>query len=251
MHQPLNNVTVHPAGQPVAVNVTSAAIAVSTLLSQAAYTDADQHATKLPQGIAIIGMVAVGGAWQYMLVGGTWQPLPSVSSSSGLLLPSTASLRLAAGGQFGTATLTFEGWDQTQGAAGQLFDITNSGSATAFSVNSATLSIPVRQAPSWSAATGASLPTLAPGVFTTTPPAGGTIQSVFGSFFQDGNPTPPPVGVAISGLTGASSGAWQYSIDAGSTWRSLTATNSAALLLSANDEIRFVPKNNVAAIATL
>ena len=96
-------VTEQPA---VAVKATSSAITVITLLSQASYTDPDQHgSSKLPQGIAIIG--AAGGTWQYVLAGGKWRPLPSVSASSALLLPSSASVRLSAGSQTGTATLHF------------------------------------------------------------------------------------------------------------------------------------------------
>jgi trimeric autotransporter adhesin len=125
----------------IAVHATGPAIAVSALLSQAGFADA--YGSNLPQGLAIIGAVSAGGTWEYLLAGGTWHALPSVSSSSALLLPTTAYLRLVAGSQPGTATLTLAGWDQTLGAAGQLFDITNTGGASAFSSASTTVSIAV------------------------------------------------------------------------------------------------------------
>jgi len=52
-------------------------------------------------------------------------------------------LRLVAGSQAGTATLTLAGWDQMLGAAGQLFDITSTGWASAFSTASTKVSIAI------------------------------------------------------------------------------------------------------------
>jgi hypothetical protein len=235
------------AESAVAVN-TTAAITVSTLLSQVGYADHDGS-----PGIALIGAFAAGGSVQYLLAGGTWQPLPSVSPSSALLLPSTASLRLTASSQLGTATLTFDGWDQTQGSAGHLFDIAITGGASAFSAASATVSIPIGQAPSWSAATGAALTALPPGAYSTvnnSSPAGNTIASVFGSFFQDITPS-LPVGVAITAVAG--NGAWQFSLTNGASWLNFapTLSKTSALLLSANDLIRFVPKTTAADAGTL
>ena len=231
----------------VAVNATGSAILVSKLLTQAGY--ADQDGSKLPQGIAITG--ASGGTVQYMLAGGSWQPLPSVSASSALLLPSTASVRVVAGNQLGTVTLTFDGWDETQGTAGHVFNIAQAGAATGFSSASATASIPVGQAPSWSATAGAALTSLSPGTYSTTNtsvPAGNTIASVFGNYFVDVNSS-QPVGVAISGATG--NGAWQFSLNGGNSWVSFTPSKTAAELLSATDLIRFVPKTTAAVTGAL
>jgi len=188
-------------------------------------------------------------------VGSTWQPLPAVSSAAALLLPSTASLRFVTGSQGGTATLTFQGWDQTQGTAGGTFNIASDGGATAFSTASTTVSLAVHQAPSWSASTGASLTSLLPGTYSTSiasSPAGNTVAAVFGSYFQDSNPA-VSVGVAVVGLTGASSGAWQYSLTGGGSWITLPATTAttSAVLLSATDLIRFVPNNNFAGTVSL
>ena len=243
----LNAVTI--PGSAVAANATGTPITVGSLLAPAGYSDPDgQH---LPAGIAIINTVANVGNYQYMLAGGTWLPLPSISDSAALLLPSTASLRLVAGAQPGTTALTFEGWDETQGAPGQLFDVATSGLATAFSVNSSKLSIAVKQAPSWSAATGAELTPLPPGSYgvNNPTPAANTVDSVFASFFEDAN-VGVTVGIAIVGLTG--NGTWQYAPTAGA-WLDFTTApaKTAALLLSAGDFLRFVPRSNVATTATL
>ena len=235
----------------VAVNATSAAITIANVLSQAGYADPDGR--NLPQGIAIVGAASTVGLGQYRLAGGTWKPLPNVSPSSALLLPSTAALRFVASNQIGSATLTFAGWDQTQGVAGQTFDITASGGATAFSPTSSALSIAVKQAPSWSASTGATLTALLPGVYSsanTTTPAGNTVASVFGNFFHDANPN-VAAGIAVAGLSG--NGTWQYSTNAGASWLNFTPAPSKAhaYLLSAGDPIRFVPRSNSAGTATL
>jgi hypothetical protein len=182
-----------------------------------------------------------------MLTGGAWQPLPNVSPTAALLLPSTASLRLVTSTQTGAATLTFVGWDQTSGSAGQTFDATNNAGATAFSSQSCTLSTTVEQAaPSWNASTGAALPVLA---VNGTPSNNITVASVFSNFFQDTNPA-TTVGIAVAGATG--NGMWQFSTD-GNTWSSFTpaASKTNAYLLSAGDDIRFTPKSNTAGTATL
>jgi uncharacterized repeat protein (TIGR01451 family) len=240
-------VTLVPA---VAVNTTGPAITVATILTQAGYADAD--GSKLPQGIAVVSAAAAGGVEQYMLKGGTWQPLPTVSSASALLLPSSASVRLVAGSQIGTASLTFYGWDQTQGAAGQLFPIVNAGAA-AFSATTTSASIAVGAAPSWSAAAGAALTPLAPGSYSTasnTSPPGNTIAAVFGAFFRDAT-VGLNVGVAIAAVSG--NGTWQFSVDGGSTWLGFTPApaKASATLLVASDLIRFVPTSSKASVGTM
>ena len=206
----------------------------------------------MPQGIAITGETSSSDIGQYMLPGGAWTTLPSVSLTSALLLPSTASLRLMAGAFPGTATITFQGWDETQGLAGKTYDIAASGGATAFSTASATLSLAIKSAPRWTATAGADLTPLAPGTYSTTntsTPAANTISSVFGSFFEDANQG-VNVGVAIVGVTG--NGAWQYSTNNGFTWTNFPVVSAtSALLLESFDDVRFVPKTSAAGTATL
>ena len=95
---------------------------------------------------------------------------------------------------------------------------------------------------------------LLPGTYRTsdqTTPAGNTIASVFGSYFQDNNPA-VTVGVAIVSVTGVGNGIWQFLPSSGGTWANFpTVSTASALLLSANDMIRFVPKNNFAGTVSL
>ena len=50
------------------------------------------------------------------------------------------------------------------------------------------------------------------------------------------------VGIAITGLSGTTSGAWQYQLAGSTTWNNIGSVSaSQALLLSAEDLIRFVP----------
>ena len=243
-----------PTLKAITENATSAGVAVSSLLTTAGYSDPNGNG--LSQGVAIVGVSAnAPGSWQFMLSGGSWQALPAPSLSSALLLPSTASLRFVSTNQIGTATLSYLGWDQTQGTAGKSFDIAGQGGASAFSATSATASIVVRQAPSWSAGTGASFTSFLPGTYNVAnagTPAGNTVASVFGSFFQDIDPS-KSVGVAVVGLTGTANGTWQFSTNGGSSWTSFSTVSSvAAVLLSTNDMIRFVPKTSTfAGVVTL
>jgi RHS repeat-associated protein len=227
-------------------NTTSAAVTVGKLLTGAGYSDLDGKTA--PQGIAIVGSTAAPGTWQYMLSGGKWQPLPTVSAAAALLLPSSASLRFVANGQVGTPNLTFVGWDQTQGSAGTLFDITATGGVSAFSITLATARISVLPTVSWSASTGATLTSLLPG---TAAPTGNPVALVFGPCFQDPN-SGVTVGVVITGVTGTKNGTWQYSTNGGVTWTAFPAVSAtSALLLSATDQIRFVPAAGFAGTVSL
>ena len=87
------------------------------------------------------------------------------------------------------------------------------------------------------------------GTSNTSTPAGNTVASVFGSFFRDANQG-VTVGIAVSSVTG--NGVWQFSTNAGASWSNITAPSTTnALLLSANDMIRFVPSTMAAGAATL
>jgi hypothetical protein len=164
----------------------------------------------------------------------------TLSDASVLLLPSTALLRFDPTVNYsGNATLSWLAWDGTQGAAGQQgFNTTVTGGATAFSGTSATATltvIPSQHPPAWSSR-GATLTPVQP---TDTNPAGDTVASIFASYFEDQGKT---VGIAISGVSGTALGQWQYRKAGDTTWTTLAAVSaSQALLLSANDLIRFLP----------
>ncbi|MBN3051166.1 tandem-95 repeat protein, partial [Pectobacterium brasiliense] len=127
-------------------NTTSAATAVTLLLSQAGYGDVDSGAQI---GLAITSSVGRGG-WQYSTdSGANWFNLGSVSASSALLLNSSAQLRYVPDSANGeTATLSFRAWDQTSGTATAgsskgLADTATTGGSSAFSTNSAQASLVV------------------------------------------------------------------------------------------------------------
>ena len=244
----LSTTTLSLAALPA--NTTSAATLVSSWLTQAGYSDPDGK--KLPQGIAIVAASGTVGSWQYLLAGGTWTAVPAVSTSATLLLPSTASVRFVSNDSLGTATLSFKGWDETQGAAGSTYSIAANGGASAFSTATTAVTQAVRQTLGWTVSSGVTLPTLLTGPYSTTnasAPAGSTITSVFGSYFLSNNPA-ITVGAAVTKVMG--SGTWQYSLNGGTSWTTFPKVSAtAALLLVASDRIRFVPNANVAGTAML
>ena len=70
--------------------------------------------------------------------------------------------------------------------------------------------------------------------------AGQTVASIVGGSINDVD-AGAVQGIAINALA-SGNGAWQYSIDSGSTWTAIgSVTNTAALLLRASDFVRFVP----------
>jgi hypothetical protein len=213
-------------------------VSVATLLGVK-----DAHATdqdKNPLGLALTA-ASGPGVWQYELPGGLWQNVPAtLSDASVLLLPGSALLRFSPTlDHSGTATLSWDAWDGTQGTAGTSgFAVTGTGGATAFSSTSATATltvVPSQHPPAWSGS-GATLTPVVPG---NSNPAGDTVASVFGSFFEHASAT---VGIAVSGVSGTKNGQWQYSTDGGTMWQSLAAASAIqARLLAANDLLRFVP----------
>ncbi|WP_271411397.1 DUF4347 domain-containing protein [Pseudomonas sp. Q1-7] len=111
----------------------------------AGITDADSGALS---GIAITGLNAGNGTWQYSLDGGaSWQNVGVVSGSSALLLRGTDRVRFVPDGVNGTtASLTYRAWDQTGATSGQQgtkADASSSGGTTPFSLSSDTASLTV------------------------------------------------------------------------------------------------------------
>jgi autotransporter-associated beta strand protein len=228
-------------------NTASKPVTVKSLVTSAGGSDADRQAV----GIAITS-VSGPGILQYKL-STVWLNVPAtVSTLSALLLPSTAQLRFMPTADLtGTATFSWVAWDGTQGTAGQLFNASNGGGASAFSTvpDSATLTINAvhpSPAPAWSG-TGAVLTPVTAG----TTPTANTVAQVFGSFFEDPNAT--QMGIAISGVTvPKNSGTWKYSTDGGTTFHTFpTVSAKAALLLVGSDLIEFVPNAGFLGTASL
>ncbi len=245
---------------PTAIEGVASTVTVNTLIKDAQVSDADAKAL---QGIAIVGVGGTGqwpGNWQYSLNGVSWTNLPIVSEASAFLLPGTASLRFVAKVQadnatsINPATLTYRAWDQTAGTAGKAFAVTATGGATSISSTEVTASVPVNfvnHAPTWLTSV-VSLAAVQPGIT----PEGSTVGNVFGAYFNDADGN--SVGVAVVGVAGTTGGSWQYSTD-GTNWTGFGTTKatfgvpstSNALLLSASDQIRFVPNASFAGTATL
>lgn len=106
-------------------------------------SDVDRH--------AVIGGIAITssggqGSWSYSLDGVTFQDLPPVSTQAALLLRRTDTIRYApAGGLPETATLAYQAWDATQGAAGGVADVSVAGGETAFSLANDLASVTVTE----------------------------------------------------------------------------------------------------------
>jgi hypothetical protein len=193
-------------------------------------------------GLAVVQLDG-NGTWEFSPNGLTWKPFGSVSRSQARLLAPGFRVRFvpAAHSNSGQADLFWFTWNGTQGKPGTVTSITATGAGTPFSAHADLATLPINDAPTWTRSHAALTSVSA----VDTNPPGQTVAASFGSLFRelDGD----PVGIAVTGLTGTSSGSWQFSTDGGTTWTDFnTSTGSASLstarLLSATDMIRFVPK---------
>jgi RHS repeat-associated protein len=219
-------------------NLAPPASKIATLLGSH-YHDADK--TTKP-GIAVTALSG-NGNWQY-LKGRTWISITAVSDANALLLPASDQLRFQPAGLWtGEADLFYVAWDGSQGSAGGHADVHTRGGGTPFSTAAGMLAVtltPTVHAPTWLA----KRTTLAPVLPGDNNPAGQTVQQAFaGLYSADGSQLPA---IAVVGLTpGTPPGAWQYQLAAGGTWQSFPkVSTSAALLLGAQDMLRFVPAGN-------
>lgn len=93
----------------------------------------------------------------------------------------------------------------------------------------------------------ATLTSISKNNFTST---GNTVASIVGNSITDSNAN-DSLGIAVYSAS-SSSGQWQYSLNAGTTWSTLSAsTNTAARLLRLTDRIRFVPNSNFVGTVSL
>ncbi|MEN2980600.1 DUF4347 domain-containing protein, partial [Tistrella arctica] len=222
-------------------DTTSAVITVSDLLTDAGYDDADIGASA--GGIALTGS-AGNGTWQYSTdSGANWFDVGAVSWGAALLLKPDAQLRYVPDGDNGeSASLTFKGWDQTEGTAADgatrsTYNITTSGGLTAFSFQEADATITVTSvndapviSPDDVTLTGTDRETRSDPV---------TISDLLTDAGYGDVDTGALSGIAITGLTG--NGTWAYTTD-GTNWFSVgTVSGSAALLLGATAQLRYTP----------
>lgn len=202
-------------------------------------------------GLAVTTYGKTGGTWQYQLAsGGGWKNFPTVSATSGLLLGPTDMVRFIPAGVIGNSTLTFKAWDRTSGIAGANAN-TNLGDAFSKTLGKAVVNIATI-----TGSTTNSAPTLTSLSRTFTPmledsiTAGDMVSLLLESAFSDADSSLMK-GIAVTSLTGADGGAWQYSLN-GTTWIAIGQVSSErALLLRDSDKIRFLPNANYNGTATL
>ena len=194
-----------------------------------------------------IGAIAItstvgAGVWELSLDGGaTWSAIGVIPAASGRLLDGDARLRFNPSAAFhGVATIRYRAWDGTGGTVGTIAAIP--AASTAFSTLIGAATVAVNVAPGLNPASPIPLPAIAEDAKN---PAGATIASLLGSAVSDSDGVTAPKGIAVTALTGASDGTWQFSTDGGVTWKAVgTVSDAAALLLRSADKLRFLPAAN-------
>jgi hypothetical protein len=129
---------------------------VAALLGTAV-TDPD---TGAQQGVAVTGVDATNGNWQYSIDNGnSWISFTPTPTNARLLAADAKVRFVPTGNYFGNANITFRAWDRTSGTNGQTADAaTSTGDITAFSDQTATQTItvrPVNDRPSFNVSTPA------------------------------------------------------------------------------------------------
>ena len=218
-------------------NLNDAGQTVATLLG-ANVSDVDNGAV---EGIAVTGRSASSGRWEYSLDGGlSWMTIGTVSDSQSLLLGTSDLVRFIPDGENGeTATFDFRAWDQTSGSAGDKVDSTTNGGTSEFSAVEDTVSITVtdvNDAPVLNA-NNPSLPTITEDESNN---SGAQVSSLLGSSVGDVD-NGAVEGLAVTQVS-SGNGTWQFSTDGGTSWIDVGAVSETnALLLNADDFVRFVP----------
>jgi ELWxxDGT repeat protein len=211
-----------------------------------AITDPDVGAL---EGIAVIDDGdGSRGQWQYSLNNGqAWQGFnlddPDFSTTRLLAADDTTRVRFLPAANFsGSAVLKYRAWDRTQGNAGEQFDITATGGATAFSIATDVATQFVREvndAPILDTTGQTMLDPLStsgsnPGTLVKDLIEGHVTDADAGAVF----------GVAITNAELSSFGTWQFTLNNGATWIDMNVSSEFdAVLLPADDvtRVRFVP----------
>ncbi len=231
-----------------------AGLSVAALLGSS-ISDVDADAAS---GIAITGSSSGNGGWQVSLdAGANWVAMGDVSPEQSLLLRASDMVRFVPDGQNATsACFSYRAWDRSTGTAGDRVSTTANGGNTAFSLRSNSASVQVtsvNDAPVLSPS-GPQFASLDEDALNN---QGQTVVSLLGNRLSDVD-TAALQGVAVIGMTGPGSGGhWDYLVTpaapgAVGAWTSLgSVSDSQALLLRAEDRLRFVPDGQNAGTATL
>jgi len=233
---PVLNIAPVQTLRPVATNATPAGTPVGTLLGGVA-NDADAGDTV---GVAVTALGgAAGGTWQYSTsAGASWQNFGAVSAASARLLAPTDQVRFVPFANYtGAATIGYKAWDGTTTAT----DATTGGGSTAFSSATETATVRVQSAPTLDPARVGRVLNVAED---STTHSGTTVNGLLSQGFADAN-AGTLTGAALTGLSNAAEGVWQYRYANSVTWRNIGAVSpSNAFLLRGTDNIRFVPAAN-------
>ena len=222
-------------------------------------TDADPGALT---GIAVNALSgATSGRWEYTLNGGTtWVSIGVVNNTSALLLASNTltRIRFVPNASFaGNVTLQFAAWDQSRGVSGGRFNIAQRGESTPFSLVDEVAGLTVNTAPVLNTAGAPAFDSVQAGAAASTIRGNGVVD-LLARLSPGGSVTDADAGalrgIAVSSLTGTTSGVWQYSLNGGALWQNFgIVSTTSALLLAADTQtrIRFVPNAGFVGNVTL
>ena len=232
--------------------------AAGSLLRDAVTNIADADTGWL-KGIAVTAADTTHGQFHYSTDGGaTWQALAAVGADSALLLALDANTRLyfrptADFNGDAVSALTYRAWDRTSGTAGLTADLTGAGATggtTAFSTGVGQLTAVVsaaNDAPRRSQATV----THGNSAEDSAAPLDSSVSGLFLAAFTDaiddrtasnGSAADALAGIAVTANGSDARGAWEYQLNGSTTWTAVGArTDATALLLSADDRLRFTP----------
>ena len=189
-------------------------------------------------GLAVTGLQAGSGTWQYSTDGGgTWADFGSVSTLTATLLEADDLVKFTANPE----AITFRAWDGSDhlssGTTG--VNVSQNGGSTAYSANSANVPSTSLTAPTLNSAAVNLMSDIREDAFNNT----GTLISAFaGAAITTANLN-AQTGIAVTGWDN-SNGVWQYSTNGGSLWTNFSGTG--ATLLDAAARVRFQGNANYA-----
>ncbi len=233
--------------------ITPKTISVSSLINGSGTTTVtDTDAGAQIGGIAITSLTGLG-TWKYSLDGTNFATIDTskINGSSALLLPKDAKLLYTPDGTHTeTPQITYVAWDMTFGNSGQLVTAQNNQNygISAFSTTSdtSTLTVYVNTAPVLTRADSSAVQGPIVGYSTTgspfTMPLSSFINNGAGTTtIVDSDPGAVVGGIAVSFTSVVGGGTWEYSIDSGVTFHTLTVDDAHAILLPNDAQLRYNP----------
>jgi hypothetical protein len=212
---------------------------VSDLIGKITENDPDSET-----GIAVFSSKGLGH-WQFQHESDIWTDFEkNIPANHALLIDASTKIHYIPDGNNGElAYFCYYAWDKSVGRMGDVVDISERGGTTAFSTESGMVSITVTSVndrPVLSA-TDASLPDITEDDIDN---MGISISHMLGDSVSDPDANAYS-GIALTGWGGDQF--WQYAINSTSVWQALTVVDfeNHALLLSANDRVRYVPNGMV------